>query len=829
LAEEYQIDKLALDIEIDTSKANVKKVEKLSNTIDKFADVLTDFPSLNELSNAFSSLGSAIGTLSLSNKNISGLSSRLKTLNKNLSKLDTSAFKTKFAEMTEAISPFIDKVSSAQESLKALNNIMNPNITKALDNSQNPKSFSFLSIAKWAGVITAAKRLGRFVSEIAQAGANYSETLNLWETSMSSNLNVATAFVNKMNEAYGVSERTLMNAQAIFKNMLGSLGEISDQIAYKLSEGVTQMALDYASLYNVTFEQAFTKFQAALAGQVRPIRSVSGYDITENTLYQLYQSLGGTKTMRQLSRTEKQLLSILAIFKQMNASGAVGDLDKTMESYANQSRVFAEAWQRVLSYSGVLLTHSIQQSGILYKINGLLIFLGDTLKGIVETSDVLKHYTDPFSAITDGAEDAIKAQEELKGKLLGFDKFNALNTKQDDSVNFEQGLLNAFANFESILNNSKRSYNEFAESLKKASGLFDESGAFDPEKWKELKTNIGLVAFALGGIAIVAGKDLFKFKKTGDDAKKLSDVIKGAFEPKKLGIAALIAALGYMYTTNEDFRESVNNLLKVLFDAIGTILTPILGIISAISPVIETILTNVAEILSPIINIVANVIKFLDKAGLLTSALMAIVGATIAWKLALSFNFTGAIIAGIVALIAMIGALVTMIVNNKDVIWQSLKDFGRNLGNFFANIGISVANGFIALVNLCVDFLNALATPIDAIAGLFGKVAQIPHWDAKVNYNPIPEFADGGLPTKGSLFIAGEAGAELLVNGSNGQSAVMNMQQLELAVTRGMIAGLSTIDLNDDRPIYVNIDGQRFFNASRAIYQRNGYDVSKVR
>jgi hypothetical protein len=92
----------------------------------------------------------------------------------------------------------------------------------------------------------------------------------------------------------------------------------------------------------------------------------------------------------------------------------------------------------------------------------------------------------------------------------------------------------------------------------------------------------------------------------------------------------------------------------------------------------------------------------------------------------------------------------------------------------------------------------------------------------------VEKFADGGLPNKGSLFIAGEAGAELVTNMGGGQSGVMNMEQLEQAVARGMYVGMSNVDLHDDRPIVVTIDGQKFFTASRDIYRRNGYDVSRV-
>lgn len=307
------------------------------------------------------------------------------------------------------------------------------------------------------------RRIGRLVANIAQKGAEYTETLNLWEVAMGDNLDMAEKFVDKMNDAYGISEKTLMNAQAIFKNMLGSLGEISDATAYALSEGITQMALDYASLYNQTFEQAMTKFQAALAGQVRPIRSVAGYDITENNLYQLYQSLGGQKTMRQLSRTEKQLLSILAIFNQMEASGAVGDLDKTMESYANQSRVFAESWQRVLSYSGVILTYLIQEYQILKYVNAFLLYLGDSLEHYADEIGAIQHFGDPFSSYTDGANEAIDATDELTGKLLDFDKIRALNQADENNIALDQKLLDAISKYQTILENANMQARDLAD------------------------------------------------------------------------------------------------------------------------------------------------------------------------------------------------------------------------------------------------------------------------------------------------------------------------------------------------------------------------------
>ena len=161
--------------------------------------------------------------------------------------------------------------------------------------------------------------------------------------------------------------------------MLSALGGISQDTAYGLSEALSQMALDYASLYNTSVESAMTKFQAVLAGQVRPIRSESGYDITEQTLFQLYQSLGGTKSVRQLDQMEKRLLRILAVYKQMQGT-ATGDLAKTITSSANQLRIMKEQAVEFATWIGVAGNTLLENSGILVTINAYMYALAALAK-----------------------------------------------------------------------------------------------------------------------------------------------------------------------------------------------------------------------------------------------------------------------------------------------------------------------------------------------------------------------------------------------------------------------------------------------------------------
>ena len=79
----------------------------------------------------------------------------------------------------------------------------NNKISTAIINNKNSKkqsSFGFLNVARWGAILYSARRVSRVVGNIAQSGADYTETLNLWETAMGTNVTLATEFVKKMNE-----------------------------------------------------------------------------------------------------------------------------------------------------------------------------------------------------------------------------------------------------------------------------------------------------------------------------------------------------------------------------------------------------------------------------------------------------------------------------------------------------------------------------------------------------------------------------------------------------------------------------------------------------
>ena len=150
--------------------------------------------------------------------------------------------------------------------------------------------------------------------------------------------------------------------------------------------------------------------------------------------------------------------------------------------------------------------------------------------------------------------------------------------------------------------------------------------------------------------------------------------------------------------------------------------------------------------------------------------------------------------------------------------WEDIANFFttsiKAIGNFFTNLWVDIANGFatainfisnmfIGMVNFWIAQINWLLKPIDRIARIFGgDGVQLGMWNANVNWRP---YADGGMVEKGTRFIAGEAGAEVVHTSARG-TGVTNTDQfaqamLQALATYGVARG-SDVSFKGD--VYIN-------------------------
>lgn len=777
-----------------------KALRRLATSVDKINNTQFVFAG-QKMEVLFTKIAKASNSINTANlENLAVVAKSLSSISKisALDKVDFEKVGKGFSTLSTAIQPFLDKVREAESSLNALYGILSKASGKKLQSIVSSKGGGFLGLAKRGVSLHLMRRMGRLMANIAQSGANYTETLNLWETSMGNNLNVATEFVNKMNEAYGISEKTLMNAQAIFKNMLGSLGQISDTMAYSLSEGITQMALDYASLYNVTFENAFTKFQAALAGQVRPIRSVSGYDITENTIFQLYQSLGGEKTMRQLSRTEKQLLSILAVFRQMDASGAVGDLEKTMGSFANQSRVWAESLNEVKTWLGVIITYTIQESGIMIKLNAMLITVARYLEAVARNIGAIQSFggSDPFAGTEQSAENAIDAIDKLNGKLLDFDKFRSLSGGQENALGLDEKLLAALSGYGTILGNASLEARELSDQYLKSLGF-------------TIDTNGELIL-------------------TNEQLKSAKDKING-----------IISALA---------KFDGLGILQSLFPIASTFFTTL----AQVAPAIVSISTAMTPIVVGLLNSVAEIVTLLDKTG----QLEAVINTIIAYKIGMKIIGVGTNIAklgeGIYKLTNtyLIPFLNTLKTANSNTLPLAKSNIDK-IGLAFGAMGIVVLglgiNEFVSnfdnlstKAKVWIPILASLAGVITAVAagltfmkgnwiGAIGLGATVAGIGLMVGTQlAIPNYEMGASDIdSGTVFRAGEFGkTEAVYTGSNGKTNVANIQQMKAAYSQSLNEWWAIA--KNDIPAFQGVSDSGLYTIVNGEAKKRGKTFAKV-
>ena len=106
-----------------------------------------------------------------------------------------------------------------------------------------------------------------------------------------------------------------------------------------LSEQVTKMGIDMASLFNTSEAEMMRKLQSGLAGQVQTLRGNGiGIDITQASLQTTLNNLGVEKSVSKLSYAEKELARYITILQQ--AGVAQGDFARTMDQPANQMRIF---------------------------------------------------------------------------------------------------------------------------------------------------------------------------------------------------------------------------------------------------------------------------------------------------------------------------------------------------------------------------------------------------------------------------------------------------------------------------------------------------------
>ena len=428
--------------------ASAKSINSVGNAIKKIAAVDIGGLDLSGLSGKMSELQSGLSPLAgLDVSGLKGIGSAINALGKIPSltnKLDSSTLDA-FAKACEKISTSLTPLASQLDKVGNAFAKLPPQLSKVVTqanrvtaaNEKQRKSYLSLSnqvngfmrnMAKLVSLKAIADYLGNAVAKFN----DFYEATNLFGVSMKGLTGEADNFIQKMQTLLGIDPTEAMNNMATIQGLTTSFGLASDK-AYILSKNLTQLGYDLSSLKNIPVKEAFTKLQAAISGELEPIRRL-GVDISNARLQQELYALGITTSISKLSQADKAILRYIAIMKQ--TGDAQGDLARTLNSPANQIRILQAQLSELARAVGSVLYPALKS--ILPPLIAAVELVKEFVQWIaklmgvktVDFPDMSKtsaSVEDTSDALDNAAASAGKAKKALKDYTMGFDELNIID------------------------------------------------------------------------------------------------------------------------------------------------------------------------------------------------------------------------------------------------------------------------------------------------------------------------------------------------------------------------------------------------------------------
>ena len=574
------IDSLSVNI-TSSSKPAVNAINEIINSLGTLNRALNDPKQVTGAENITKSLN-------LISRSVNSIDAdKIKNLSNVLSILSATGTKLSKQNVAQGLSQVGTATQKASEQAKSAKYNFN-NFATALNNV-NYKSlnlrYSFTSLAAVAGtlyanfflLIRAAKLLGKAMDY----SSSMTEAQNVVTVVFGKNSELMDDFAQTAIKDFGMAKLAATQFASRFQAMGKTMGITSEQIvsandfitkklsgnsrAYQdlgnsvahMSINLTKLTADIASLYNQDYEDVAKDMQSIFTGMTRPLRKY-GLDLTNATLKEWAMSQGLDSNIEKMSQAEKTMLRYQYVMSR--AGIAMGDFQKTQDTFANSLRTVKQLLQEIARLIGEALINALGPALIQFKhflfnlvdmTQSALNAIGKLLgwKQIDFGGAALVEDTEDYA---DALDDAAGAAKKLKTQLRGIDELNNLTSNKGGGG----GGANAAtlgADLESIWDlmeetnrayeSSITSWNQFGKEIAKKikeglssidwDQIYSKAGAFGVLSASFLNGLIDPEAFNLFGKTLAGGvmtaiKTAFTFGKNFD-WKNLGDAIAEGF------------------------------------------------------------------------------------------------------------------------------------------------------------------------------------------------------------------------------------------------------------------------------------------------------------
>ena len=337
-------------------------------------------------------------------------------------------------------------------------NIVLPKTAKAWDTFAS-------SVYKAQAIISIIKLIISYLGKLYESAGDFVETMNLFNVATQESTQELYELAEAMERAYNTDIAPILNSMAVFRQYANTMGFAADQ-ADILSEYLTKITYDLASLYNVANTDMAKAIKSGLAGQTRPLMQY-GISVHKATLEQYALNLGLEKSWSAFSETEKVALRYIAILDQ--ATLAQGDLAKTLESPSNQLKIAKAQLEVFIRNLGSLVT--IMSRYVLPVFNGFMISLNAFLGALSKAAGYeIPDYSDNLSAnnqmLDDGTESAEEYEDAMKGALAPLDEINQQSNKDNALIGgLDPKILAALEGYDNLMDKITTKTDALAEAF----------------------------------------------------------------------------------------------------------------------------------------------------------------------------------------------------------------------------------------------------------------------------------------------------------------------------------------------------------------------------
>lgn len=531
----------------DKTGKTASQLSTLAQEVLKFFDVMKSAPDISSstirmtealavLASSGSKVGRATNSVSNSFNALSSLGSKASTVINGL----TNAFQ-KFASKAislggKAVSAIAGIGNASSETGEKIRRLSNP-MSSVTDKLSALYAKGFL-----------VKRALDVLTSPVESAMNYVETLNYFNSAFNqvaegintdewkkSGIKSAEAYANSFQErakqlsqkltgfeisdtgelartntaSLGLDPEKTMQYQATFAQMASSMGDTSET-ALKLSNVLTMIGSDLASVRNMDFEDVWQDMASGLAGMSRAMDKY-GINIRNANMQQELYNLGINTSISNLSQADKTILRTIILLN--NSKYAWADLSNTINQPTNQIRMlqanfaslgrtigslFIPILQTVLPYINAIVIALQRMFAYIAKLLGIKLsnFVSSTGGISVDTGDIADNMDNASGAIDNANTSAKKLKKTLS--VLSFDELNQLNDNSDSgstsnpSSGSGKGGLGHIKALDAALDDALSAYQKaWDEAFKKMSNRANEMAdaivnAFKRKDWKGL-------------------------------------------------------------------------------------------------------------------------------------------------------------------------------------------------------------------------------------------------------------------------------------------------------------------------------------------------------